>query len=320
MSEITNWLVVESFANWEVDFANNFSYFGLTARFEKLAKEMKPGDLLFTYVTFSEFGSWQAMVQTRPGAVPAYKRYFDEMSGRSLQDLWTDLGPIGAQAQERLGYPTQKPLALLERIISVSSNEGDLILFLTLNPPTREMEREAASAGIYETGGMKMPRLQYPCLPGCRGAVRCQILEIQNGAPEILKTGAPSGPFGRARTHQIELVEYGFLKVRLPSHRRPVRQWFYLDLLDVLDASSRARRVRPCCCCRALWVLDSSSPRGLHGGPIAKQVAEDFRSVFYAGEDDLRFNGITREEILRHLHQRCWLASFFASRAIGSPV
>jgi hypothetical protein len=47
MSEITNWLIVESFANWEVDFANNFSYFGLTARFEKLAKEMTPGDLLF---------------------------------------------------------------------------------------------------------------------------------------------------------------------------------------------------------------------------------------------------------------------------------
>lgn len=68
------------------------------------------------------------VVQTRPGAVPAYKRYFDEMSGVPLQDLWTDLGPIGAQAQERLGYPTQKPLALLERIISASSNEGDLIL------------------------------------------------------------------------------------------------------------------------------------------------------------------------------------------------
>src|SRR4029077_4019496 len=45
-----------------------------------------------------------------------------------LQDIVTDIGPISSQDQERLGYPTQKPLALLERIISASSNEGDLVL------------------------------------------------------------------------------------------------------------------------------------------------------------------------------------------------
>lgn len=68
------------------------------------------------------------VIQTRPGAVPAYKRYLDEMQGIALQDLWTDIRPIGAQAAERLGYPTQKPLSLLERIIESSSNPGDVIL------------------------------------------------------------------------------------------------------------------------------------------------------------------------------------------------
>ena len=68
------------------------------------------------------------IVQTAPGRVPAYKRYLDEMPGKPLQDLWTDIKPIGAQAKERLGYPTQKPLALLERIIKASSNEGDMVL------------------------------------------------------------------------------------------------------------------------------------------------------------------------------------------------
>ena len=68
------------------------------------------------------------VVQTKPGAVPSYKRYLDEMEGVPIQDIWTDIGPIGAQAQERLGYPTQKPEALLERIIKASSNEGDLVL------------------------------------------------------------------------------------------------------------------------------------------------------------------------------------------------
>jgi len=68
------------------------------------------------------------IVQSSPGAVPAYKRYLDEMPGVPLQDVWTDIGPVGAQARERLGYPTQKPIALLERIIASSSNQGDVVL------------------------------------------------------------------------------------------------------------------------------------------------------------------------------------------------
>lgn len=231
--------------------------------------------------------------------MPQYKRYRDQLKGVAVGDIWDDLDRINPVGGERLGYPTQKPLALLERIIAASSNEGDVVLdpfcgcgttihaaqklkrqwigidvthlsialierrlneafpgiayevqgvpkdtagalalaerdkhefqkwivatiggqpykggkkgmdrgidgylhfrdadkkpqmaivsvkgggtnsghvrdlkgtmeregaalglFLTANPPTREMEREAASAGIYETGGMKVPRLQ----------------------------------------------------------------------------------------------------------------------------------------------------------------
>jgi site-specific DNA-methyltransferase (adenine-specific) len=56
------------------------------------------------------------------------KRYLDELAGESVDTLWDDISPINSQAQERLGYPTQKPLALLERIIQASSKEGDTIL------------------------------------------------------------------------------------------------------------------------------------------------------------------------------------------------
>jgi site-specific DNA-methyltransferase (adenine-specific) len=59
---------------------------------------------------------------------PQYKRYLDEMQGPVLSDVWTDVLPINSQAQERLGYPTQKPLTLLERIINASSNPGDIVL------------------------------------------------------------------------------------------------------------------------------------------------------------------------------------------------
>jgi DNA modification methylase len=64
---------------------------------------------------------------TRSGGI-RLKRYLDESKGLPLQALWDDIPAINSQAQERLGYPTQKPLALLERIISASSNEGDLVL------------------------------------------------------------------------------------------------------------------------------------------------------------------------------------------------
>ena len=68
------------------------------------------------------------IVQTRPGAVPQYKRYLDEMSGVPVQNLWDDIPIINNRSKEMLGYPTQKPLALLERIIAASSNEGDVVL------------------------------------------------------------------------------------------------------------------------------------------------------------------------------------------------
>ena len=67
------------------------------------------------------------VIQPSPGAVPRYKRYLDEMPGVPTQDLWLDLNPINSQAKESAGYATQKPEALLERIIKASSNEGDLV-------------------------------------------------------------------------------------------------------------------------------------------------------------------------------------------------
>jgi adenine specific DNA methylase Mod len=59
---------------------------------------------------------------------PQYKRYLDEQPGIPLQDLWLDINPLSGSEKERLGFPTQKPMALIERIIQASSNPGDLVL------------------------------------------------------------------------------------------------------------------------------------------------------------------------------------------------
>jgi site-specific DNA-methyltransferase (adenine-specific) len=75
-------------------------------------------DLLFehNYIIFSKNG------------IPSFKQYIDDMEGAVVQELWTDINPLSAQSKEKLGYPTQKPVSLLERIIEVSSNENDVIL------------------------------------------------------------------------------------------------------------------------------------------------------------------------------------------------
>ena len=72
-----------------------------------------------------EFSTSDRLVYASTG-MPNYKRYLDEMPGVPLQNLWADIPP--ALGKERTGYPTQKPLALLNRIIEASSNKGDMIL------------------------------------------------------------------------------------------------------------------------------------------------------------------------------------------------
>ena len=67
-------------------------------------------------------------LQWSKSGVPYLKRYLDEMPGAALPSLWDDIPPVNSQAHECLGYPTQKPEALLERIIAASSNEGDVVL------------------------------------------------------------------------------------------------------------------------------------------------------------------------------------------------
>ena len=77
--------------------------------------------------TMRQFDAEGRLHFTKAGGI-RLKRYLEDTPGIPLQSLWDDIPPINSQAAERLGYPTQKPLALLERIINVSSNPGDVVL------------------------------------------------------------------------------------------------------------------------------------------------------------------------------------------------
>ena len=68
------------------------------------------------------------VVQTRKGAVPQRKQYLDEGKGVAIQTIWDDISSLATGSKEKIGYPTQKPEALLERILKMASNEGDTIL------------------------------------------------------------------------------------------------------------------------------------------------------------------------------------------------
>lgn len=81
----------------------------------------------FTKDRMQEFEAAGLLVYGRSG-VPRLKLYLDAQSGTPVSDIWSDIPPLNSQAQERLGYPTQKPEALLDRIIMASSNEGAVVL------------------------------------------------------------------------------------------------------------------------------------------------------------------------------------------------
>jgi DNA modification methylase len=88
-----------------------------------------PGKRFWGYSedTMKQFEAAGRLVYSKNG-IPSYKRYLDEMPGQLLQDVWTDIDPISAQSAERLGYPTQKPEALLRRLLNASADTGDVVL------------------------------------------------------------------------------------------------------------------------------------------------------------------------------------------------
>ncbi|HQO20884.1 MAG TPA: site-specific DNA-methyltransferase [Acidobacteriota bacterium] len=81
----------------------------------------------YSQETMKDLMAKELVVQTTPGTVPQKKQYLDDGEGVSVQSLWDDITGLGASSTQGTGYPTQKPEALLERIIKASSNEGDLV-------------------------------------------------------------------------------------------------------------------------------------------------------------------------------------------------
>jgi len=148
LGENVTWNLQEAFRPYDVDnlderTSNKYRHKDPDGRVYRLDNLINPNpnrpNLTYEFLGITRVWRWtkdrmeQAfrnglVVQTAPGRVPQLKRYLDEQRGKPFGDVWADIFPINSQAAERLGYPTQKPLPLLERIIRIGSNEGDLVL------------------------------------------------------------------------------------------------------------------------------------------------------------------------------------------------
>jgi DNA methylase len=141
------------------------------------------------------------VIQTRPGAVPQLKRYLDEQRGRPLGDVWSDIEPLNSQARERLGYPTQKPEVLLERIIRLAANEGDVVLDSfcgcgTTIAAAQKLERRWIGIDITHLSiALMRYRLQamFPVL-SLRSGENPKIWEPPNNWHKMTATNSSGGP------------------------------------------------------------------------------------------------------------------------------
>lgn len=144
--KLTNWILQfapysddylnQHYSNREADSGRRFKTSDLTAAKPggDVSYEWKgvfpPQGRYWAYskANMQKFDEEGRLVYAAKSGMPRLKHYLDEMPGVPLGDVWEDIPPINSQAQERLGYPTQKPVALLERILSASSNPGDVVL------------------------------------------------------------------------------------------------------------------------------------------------------------------------------------------------
>ena len=193
--------------------------------------------------------------------VAQLKRFLDELDGQAVHELWSDIAPINPRADERIDYPTQKPEALLERIVAASSNEEDLVLDCVCGSGTTSVVAEkldrrwiAADLGRF---AIHTTRKRLLSIPGLRPFV------VQN--------------LGKYERQLWQTAEFGEQAAR----RTAAYRGFILDLY-------RARPIEG-----YAWLHGVKAGRMVHVSTVdapvtvgdVRQIATEFRKVVGTGED-----------------------------------
>jgi adenine-specific DNA-methyltransferase len=205
----------------------------------------------------------------KPGGVPAYKRYLDEMPGVPVQDIWTDVNPINSQAIEAVGYATQKPEVLLDRILRISSNEDDLVLDCFCGSGT--------TAAVAE----KLKRRWIACDLG-RFAIhttRKRLLSIPGVRPFAVQN------LGKYERQLWVGAEFG-------ENQAAVRQRAYIEFVLKLAQATPLNGYT--------WLHGVKTGRMVHVGAVdapvsggdVTQIAVEFRRAVGTGKDAPQTNGV----------------------------
>ncbi len=181
------------------------------------------------------------------GRVPRLKRYLDEMPGMLAKSIWDDISPVQGSSRERTNYDTQKPEALIERILSASSNEGDLVLDCFLGSGT--------TAAVAE----KLNRRWIACDLG-RFAVhtaRKRLLSIPNVKPFVVQN---LGKYERQAWQSAEFRAEGDGALEQQRQKEAAYRKFILDLYHATPISGHT------------WLHGVKAGRMVHVGAVDAPV------------------------------------------------
>lgn len=200
--------------------------------------------------------------------VAQLKRYLDELDGQAVHELWSDIAPINPRADERIDYPTQKPEALLERIIEAATEEGDLVLDCVCGSGTTAVVAE------------KLSRRWIAADLG-RFAVhtaRKRLLAVPDVRPFVVQN------LGKYERQLWQSAEFG----ESATSRTSAYRSFILDLYHATPVSGYA------------WLHGLKSGRMVHVGTVdapvtngdVKQIVAEFRKAIGTGKDAPSTKGV----------------------------
>ena len=197
---------------------------------ERIDKGLKDGRIAFTST-----------------GTPRLKRYLDEAKGNYVEDIWTDIYDVNAVAHERVGYATQKPEGLLDRIIKASSNEGDLVLDCFVGSGT--------TAAVAE----KLNRRWIACDLG-RFAIhttRKRLLSIPNVRPFVVQN---LGKYERQAWQMAEFPASAKDQLEEQRERESAYRKFVLDLYHATALTGHS------------WLHGTKGGRMVHVGAVDAPV------------------------------------------------
>ena len=193
---------------------------------------------------------------------PKKKIYLEDMPGKPLQDIWTDINVIAGQANELVGYPTQKPEALLERIIKASSNEGDLIADFFCGSGTtaavaEKLNRKWITTDLgrfaIHTARKRLIGIQREQQKSGKDYRAFEVLNLGKYERQFFmnneRFGKPSDPLSIQSVEDdfIQFMTDAYGATRLTGHRtlhgKKAGRWVHVGLLDVPVTKSRVLEV-----------------------------------------------------------------------------